>query len=143
MKKEDVPQDDEFSHNGKFKEITYAVSEDGKFEEVLSVGYNPKNAALRQAWEEADEMIIEAAEQVLRGEKSPIAFYMEKNLMDLKILSQYMELPKRRVKKHLLPSGFEKLEDQLIKQYADVFKISIQELKDIESIKRELEKYEN
>lgn len=143
MKKENVPQDDLFSHDGKFKEITYAVGEDGNFEQVLSVGCQPKNAALKQAWDAANEQVLEVAEQVVAGELSPIAYYMEKNLMDLKVLSQYVEFPKRKVKKHLLPKGFQKLDTAQLQKYADLFRISIETLKDLTPIKAELEEHED
>lgn len=143
MKKENVPQDDLFSHDGKFKEVTYAVAEDGSFEQVLTVGCQPKNAALKQAWEAANEQIIDVAEQVLAGELSPIAYFMEKNLMDLKVLSQYMGLSKRKVKKHLTPKGFSKIEQPQLLEYADLFRVSVEALQDLTPIKAELEKNEN
>jgi hypothetical protein len=143
MKKEDVPQDDDFSQNGKYKEVTYAVDEKGAFEQVLSKGWQPKNDALKYVWDVINEQTREIGNKVIKGELSPIAYYMEKSLMDLKILSKYMELPKRKVKKHLHLKEFEKLDDTILQQYADLFEISLEDLKNIQKIRDEIKTHEN
>jgi hypothetical protein len=143
MKKSDVPQDDDFSQNGKYKEVTYAVSEKGNSEPVLSRGWRPKNDALRYVWETINAQAKAIGKKVIQGELSPIAYYMEKNIMDLKLLAQYMGLPRKTVKRHLHPKGFEKLNHKVRRQYADLFNISFDDLTDVEKLKDEIKSYEN
>ena len=51
------------------------------------------------------------------------------NKMDLNILSSYVGFWKWRVKRHFKPSVFAKLNDKILKKYADTFGVSIEELK--------------
>jgi hypothetical protein len=53
---------------------------------------------------------------------------MEKNQMDVKMLAQYTEISKWRVKKHLSPKGFSKLSMKVIEKYAKALDISPQQL---------------
>jgi len=54
---------------------------------------------------------------------------MEKNLMDVKLLSDYSGLPKRKIRKHLKPSNFAKLEDKILGLYAETFGITVDRLR--------------
>ncbi len=63
MKIKDVPQDNEELHEGKFRDLCYAVDKDGKYVTVHSTGWTPKNAALQQAWVYVNEKIEEVNEQ--------------------------------------------------------------------------------
>jgi hypothetical protein len=49
--------------------------------------------------------------------------------MDISILSSYTGFWKWTVKRHLKPSVFKKLSDQKLQKYAEIFEISIDELK--------------
>jgi hypothetical protein len=129
MKKKEVPQD-EGLNEGRFEDVCYALDENGNYVAVLSKGWNPKTDALLQAWEVINEKVEEVRQQVLSGEISPIAYYMEKNLMDLKLLSDYVGLPKRKIRKHLKPDRFKKLEEEILMKYAETFGISVEMLRD-------------
>lgn len=134
MKKKEVPQD-EGLNEGRFEDVCYALDENGNYVVVLSSGWEPKTDALLQAWEVIDEQVENIRQQVLAGELSPIAFYMEKNLMDLKLLSEYTGLPKRKIRKHLKPGHFNELGDEILALYADIFRISVETLRDLSEIK--------
>ncbi|MCF6184570.1 MAG: hypothetical protein L3J56_08090 [Bacteroidales bacterium] len=127
MKKEEVPQYDENLLNG-IKEIQYAVDENGEYTEVKSPGWEPKNIALKQALKLVDEMIEDARQLVINGEKSPVYFYMNLKQMDFSILKEETGFPKFIIKKHLKPSVFKKLSEKKLKKYASVFGISKEEL---------------
>lgn len=131
MKKEDVPQDDANMLEGKFKVVKYALNENGEFEKVPSVGWEPENVALSQAWDVIHERVEATRQQVLRGEQSPLAYHMEKNMMDAALLAQHMDLPARKVKRHLEPAGFAELDAALLKRYAEVLLVSVEELKQV------------
>ncbi|PLW93680.1 MAG: hypothetical protein C0591_14190 [Marinilabiliales bacterium] len=135
MKKKEVPQDDANMMQGKFREPVYSLDEDGNYTTVKSVGWDPKNAVMQQAWDHINEKVEETKQKVINGQLSPIAYYMEKNIMDVTLLSKYMGLWKWTVKKHLKPKHFNKLSENLIAQYADIFNITPVQLKDINALK--------
>ena len=130
MKKQNVPQHDEKLLNG-MKEIQYAVDEEGNYTQVKSLGWKPKNDALKQAINLADELIEDARQQVVSGEKSPIYFYMKLKQMNYTILKQYTRYCKFKIKKHCRAKGFDKLNNKILQKYANSFNISIAELKEI------------
>ena len=133
MKKKEVPQD-EGLNEGLFEDVCYALDENGNYVAVLSTGWNPKTDALLQAWEVIDEQVELTRQRVLSGELSPIAYYMEKNLMDLKLLSDYVGIPKRKIRKHLKPDRFKKLDEETLIRYAETFRISMEVLRDSSEI---------
>ena len=133
MKKKEVPQD-EGLNEGRFEDVCYALDENGNYVAVLSTGWDPKTDALMQAWEVIDEKVEEVRQQVLSGAVSPIAFYMEKNLMDVKLLSDYTGLPKRKIRKHLKPDRFKDLDDKTLALYAETFGISVEILRNSSEI---------
>ncbi len=136
MKKKEVPQDDANMMQGKFREPVYSLDEDGNYTTVKSVGWDPKNAVMQQAWDNINEKIEETKQKVIEGKLSPIAYYMEKNIMDVGLLSKYMGLWKWTVKKHLRPKHFNKLSEEIIIQYADIFNITPGQLRDINILKK-------
>ncbi len=132
MKKKDVPQDDENLFEGKFKVVKYAVDDDGNYGTVGSTGWEPENAVLNQAWDEINKKVEETKKKIETGELSPLAYHMEKNIMDVGMLSQYMDFAKRKVSRHLEAAGFAELDKATLEKYAEVFDISVEELKKTE-----------
>ena len=132
MKKNEVPQDDENLFEGKFKVVKYAIDDDGNYGTVGSSGWEPENVVLNQAWEEINKKVEETKKKIEAGELSPLAYHMEKNIMDVGMLSQYMDISKRNVSKHLEPSCFNSLDEKTLKRYAEVFDITVEELKKTE-----------
>lgn len=129
MEKENVPQDQSNLTKNNVKELLYATDENGEYTTTLSTGWEPKAIALSNSIDEINERIADARQQVLNGEASPIVYFMELNKMDLTILSSYVALWKWRVKRHFKPNVFAKLNDNMLKKYADTFDISVEELK--------------
>lgn len=136
MKKKEVPQDDANMMQGKFREPVYSLDEAGNYTTVKSVGWDPKNAVMQQAWDHINEKVEETRQKVINGKLSPIAYYMEKNIMDVGLLSKYMGLWKWTVRKHLKPKYFNKLSEERLAQYADIFDITPGQLKDINQLKK-------
>jgi len=66
--------------------------------------------------------------QVLAGLVSPLDYYIQLKIFTISLLSSYTGIPKRHIKKHLKPENFNQLDDATLKIYADVFRISIDEL---------------
>ena len=134
MKKEQVPQDNEGLHEGKFRDLCYAVDDDGNYVAVHSTGWSPKNEAMKQAWEEIHVKVDEARKKVIDGELSMLAYHMEKNIMAIKLLSQYTGISRRKIRKHMKPDVFANLETEVLQKYTDAFNISMEELTDIKRL---------
>lgn len=132
MKKDEVPQDDEGMFEGKFKVMKYALDKDGNYSTVGSSGWEPENTVLNQAWEEINKKVELAKTKIASGEASTLLYHMEKNIMDVGMLAQYMDFSKRKIENHLTKDGFDSLSDDILNQYADVFDISVEELKKAE-----------
>lgn len=128
MKKEDVPQDP--GALGRMtREVCYATDKDGKYVTELSTGWSVKAQALDAAWEDIVERTARAREKVEKGQASPLLFFMEKRLMDMPTLAAYTGFWKWRIARHLTPRGFAKLPDKKLQRYADVFGVSVADLK--------------
>jgi hypothetical protein len=128
MKREQVPQDDENLMEGRSREVCYAVDEKGNYVQVLSSGWEPKNAALLQAWEQINEEAKEACMLVKAGKVSPLAFFMARCMFDVALLSAYTDMPKRKIRAHLEPENFRHLDKVTLGKYAEAFNISVDEL---------------
>ena len=132
MKKNEVPQDKSNLESANFKELCYAVDENGEYTTVNSSGWTPKTIALNQAIEDINERVAAAKIRVLNNDVSPIEYYMEYHKMDLGILSSYVGMWQWRVKRHFKPNVFKRLSTKTLKKYADAFDVSIEQLKNIE-----------
>ncbi|MBL7717399.1 MAG: hypothetical protein JNL72_01080 [Flavipsychrobacter sp.] len=110
------------------KKLMYATDKDGKYTGVTSSGWEAENEATRQAWEDADETLAQTEAQVRQGSLSPIAYYMQKNLMELSLLAKYVGKWQWQVKRHMRPSVFRKMDAALLQKYAEVFNITTEEL---------------
>ncbi len=130
MKKEDVPQD--LSSLGKVtKEVCYAIDNSGKYVTELSKGWEIKITALDTAWQDIEGRIAAARKKVLNGEASPLLFFMERGLMDIGILASYTGFWKWQIKRHLKPAVFKKLSEKKLQHYAEVFNVSVNDLKNM------------
>ena len=129
MKIEEVPQDDAgFLKEGKVRDVCYAVDEEGKYRQVLSVGWAPKNEAMQQAWDQIHLKAEKIRKKVLGGRLSPLAFHMEKGMMTVSLLAQYTGFSRMRVRKHLKPRGFSSASQTELETYAAALNITINQL---------------
>ncbi|QEC69446.1 hypothetical protein FRZ67_19850 [Panacibacter ginsenosidivorans] len=128
MNKENVPQD--LGALGKLTtEVCYVTDENGKYVTELSNGWQIKSEALDVAWHDIEEKVNAAKRKVENNEASPILFFMELRVMDPAILSAYTGFWKWTIKRHMKPSVFKKLSGDKLKRYAEVFDISVEQLK--------------
>lgn len=128
MKKEDIPQD-EGALTKVTRELTYAVDESGKYTTELSAGWEIKAKALDVAWDDVEKRINDAKEKVIKGEASPLLYFMEFKLMDPGIVASYTGFWKWQVKRHLKPHVFKKLSDKKLQAYAAIFEVPVEKLK--------------
>jgi len=131
MKKNNIPQDKSALENYT-KDICYALDENGNYTTVASSGWEVKSTALDVTWNEIKERISNIKNKVIEGEVSPILFFMEVKLMDIKTLAAYTGFWSWQVKKHLKPANFKKLSEKKLQKYASVFEVSVETLKTME-----------
>jgi hypothetical protein len=129
MEKKDVPQDKGIL--GNWHVVCYATDEKGEYVRSQSAGWEPTNIANGIAWEFIREEIANVLEKVKKGELSPLAYHMKKNLMDVKMLSQYAGFSSWKVKRHLKPSVFDGLDYAVLQRYAAVFNMTTEQLKEV------------
>lgn len=127
MKKQEVPQ-----HPGLFgerKAVCYALDEEGGYVLASTAGWNPVNLANRQAWEELARELAAIHGEVRAGRLSPLAYHMARRQMDAALLARYARLPRWRVRRHLRPEIFARLDRELLARYAEVLQLSVEELR--------------
>ncbi|MBK1440800.1 hypothetical protein JHJ32_12435 [Parapedobacter sp. ISTM3] len=129
MKKDEVPQDNGSLAKKNVHELCYAVDENGQYTTVRSSGWEAKTLALNESLQLIDERIAATKQAVLAGAVSPIAYYMELHRMDVSLLSSYVGMHRWLVKRHFHPKRFAKLKENILRKYASVFGISVEQLK--------------
>ncbi len=127
MKKDEIPQD-KSPLESMTPELYYVKNNNGSYGTALSTGWKVKNEALDDAWEMIHERVEDAKMAVTKGLKSPLFFHMEKNLMNLSLLSSYSGIPRIFVWLHMRPSVYKKLGARILCRYAKVFNIKPEEL---------------
>lgn len=133
MRREDVPQDKSNLASVNFRELCYALDENGEYTTEKSTGWGPKTIALDNAIKVIEERVADAKQRVFNNQTSPIEYYMELHKMDLGILASYVGIWKWLVKRHFTPAVFKRLSVKTLQKYADVFDISIDELQHIKT----------
>jgi len=131
MRVSEVPKDDANVLEGKTSFVQYAVDNNGNYVQEKSPGFEPQNVALEQAWDEVHEKTQEALQEVIQNKKSPIYFFMHREMMDISLLAEYMDFWKWKVKRHLKPSNFSKLNKELLEKYAEIFRL--EDVNDLEN----------
>ncbi len=111
------------------KPIEYATQKNGEYITYQSTGWEPGDIAHNQAWENHKKRVNKTKQLILENKLSPVAYFMEKNLMTPRRLAGYSGLKKRTVKKHLKGKNFHKITEDAFEKYAKVFDISVDDLK--------------
>ena len=131
MKVSDVPQNLNYYKDTVVRDLNYAVDEQGRYQAVVSDGWETKDDALDVAWDDIREKCDEVLERIKKGETSPLEYHATKNLMPINLLSSYIGFSKRAIRKHFNPANFIKLDNDTLSIYADVLRITVEELKTI------------
>ncbi len=120
--------------NRRFKITHYKMEDNGQYSHKLASDWGARDPVVDHSWEIIKERIHIAKEKVIKGEISPIAYYMEKCISDVKTLAKYVGLPAWKVKRHLKVKVFNRLNNEILRRYAEFFEISVEELKDIKHL---------
>ena len=126
MRRKDVPQDRGLF--GEWKEVSYAVDDDGRYVLVTSTGWEPANIANHLAWESIDAEVGAVLAKVRAGELSPLAYHMARHQMDPGLLAGYTGLFRWQVRRHMKPAAFRRISPALADRYAAIFRIATEEL---------------
>ncbi|HHV04132.1 MAG: helix-turn-helix transcriptional regulator [Bacteroidales bacterium] len=135
MKVNEVPQDNDFFQPDSsilLRDRNFALDENGKFREVPSVGWKPKNDAIKFAWKNRMEEAEEMRRQVTAGKSSPLAYHMVRMLMTPPILAGYTGISRRKIKKFCKPKHFATIKTGELSRLADALSISVEELTSID-----------
>ncbi|HNW75329.1 MAG TPA: hypothetical protein PKJ28_00435 [Bacteroidales bacterium] len=114
------------------REVFYSFNKETGFTQKVDYQYSANQQIIRQGWDAAEDRLDAVRQEIAAGILSPIAYHMERCLMELSILASYMKLSKWRIRRHLKPSGYHKLTPELRSKYAAVFGISVNELDNID-----------
>jgi hypothetical protein len=134
MDQQNVPQDEENLNEGKVAKLYYATDSNGHYVKVNSIGWEPETVAMKQAWEVVNEEVEAAKLLVKEGKASPIFYFMKKNIMTVPLVADYVGKLSFIVRLHMKPTFFKKLSQATLKKYADTFRITVEELTDINKI---------
>jgi hypothetical protein len=107
----------------------YAVDENGQYATIPTSGWEVEEVVLRDVVDDFAKLAEEAKSRVIKGNTSPIEYYMNKYFMDLPSLAAGMSLAKWRVNRHFNPKVFNKLNNEMLQRYADFFNLDVEELK--------------
>lgn len=122
MRKEDVPQDAELF--GSWREVAYAVDQDGNYVLAPTAGWAPANLANKQYWRKLHGEVLAIMARVRAGEVSPLAYHMAVHQMDVALLAGYTGLWRWRIRRHLKPAVFARLSPAMLGRYAAVFGVA-------------------
>ncbi len=131
MKIKEVPQDNIKTFKGFGTKAMYAVDENGQYATIPTSGWEVEEVVLRDVVDDFTKLAEEAKSRVIKGNTSPIEYYMNKYFMDLPALAAGMSLTKWRVKRHFNPKVFNKLNNEMLQRYADFFNLDVDELEDL------------
>jgi len=137
MQQDQVPQDKENLNEGKVAKLYYATDANGHYVKVNSIGWEPETVAMQQAWDVVHDEEEQARAQVMNGKASPLLYHIKKNIMTYGLFASYAGTWSFIVRLHCKPFFFNRLKEKTLKKYADVFRISVEELKDINKVKYE------
>lgn len=128
MRNDEVPQEDNVILQGERKAM-YAIDQDGRYRVVPSSGWKVEETATAMAVAAYAEAAAEALARVRAGHASPIEYHMYRHRLDSPTLAQETGLWHWRVKRHFRPAVFARLGERTLRRYAQVFGMTIDELK--------------
>ena len=118
------------------RELFYSFDKDKNcYTRKVDYQYQANQVIIKQGWDVLEERLEEIKQQVIRGEKSPLVYFMEKNQMEVPMLSGYSGIRKWRVKRHLKPKHFNRLSQDVLEKYASALDVPVSQLKDPDFLK--------
>jgi hypothetical protein len=128
MKVSEIPQDNVRTMQGE-KKALYALDDQGNYTRSTTSGWEVEEVVLTQVIDDFNEKAKEAALRVRNNETSPVEYFMYKRWMDPLTLAQATGHYRWQVKRHFKPRVFRRLADGTLKEYARIFGVSVDALK--------------
>jgi hypothetical protein len=127
MKVGEVPQDDSILEG--HQRACYAQDQDGRYVIATSRGWEVERIANGVVIAEIDAKIAAARAEVLAGRVSVLAYHMARCHMDVSLLAAHTGLWSFRIRRHLRPEVFTRLDSALLRRYAEAFDIEPEALR--------------
>jgi hypothetical protein len=118
------------------RELFYHFDREKGFSQEVSYQNSSNQVIIKQSWDVAEQRLEAVRQSVIDGKHSPIAYFMEKVLMEVPMLAAYMGIAKWRVRRHLTWRGFNKLSHEKLLKYASIFEVPVEELKEPNFLKQ-------
>lgn len=122
MRKDEVPQQKGILEN--WKEVVYALDDEGNYTTVQSEGWEVKDAVNAVARRVIDQQVAAALEKIRLGKASPLLYYAARHQISGGALAQHVGLPRWRVWWHLKPRGFARMSEKDRQAYQELLDIS-------------------
>ncbi|MBL4653345.1 MAG: hypothetical protein JKY53_10860 [Flavobacteriales bacterium] len=129
MEKTNIPQDDLGLNDNKGRELCYATDENGDYTTGLSLGWEAKGIPLIEVWRDVRDTLIKISKEIEVGEASPLKFYMQYNLMDSFLVAASVGIATWRVKLHLMPFFYNRMNDTMTARYAKELGLTVDNMK--------------
>ncbi len=126
MKKKDVPQ--EHDMYGDHLRACYAQDEKGNYEIVTSAGWDVESVVNTQANNEIRSEAEQSRLAAIAGLSSPLEYHMKRRQMTPSMLAANAGIWQWRVKRHLKPAAFNKLNNKVLACYAEALVMTVAEL---------------
>ncbi len=110
------------------KTVSYVANAQGNQKLVSGSIWQPVNIVNHQAWQEIEKHIEQSKEKIRRGQVSCLHYYMTANQMNTTLLAQYTCQSRWAVFLHIKPFFFKRLGHKTIEKYAEVFKVTPDDL---------------
>lgn len=122
-----VPQEGNATLGGHRKAM-YARAADGRIVIAPSRGWEAEEIVTSHAVRAYAEQAEAARERVLRGEATPLEYWMLAQRMDVALLAQASGFWSWRVRRHLRPRGFARLSQRALARYAQALGLPVETL---------------
>lgn len=130
MKHDEVPQD-QIAYYGKVRKAMYAVGDAGDYETVQSSGWSAEEVVTGDAVAEYRRQADEALARARIGMASPLEYHMYTQRMDVPMLAESARIWAWRVRRHLHPKAFARLNEKWLRRYADGLGLTLEQLKSL------------
>ena len=119
----DVPQEGNATLAG-LRKAVYARGADNRIVTVASTGWEVEEIVTQQAADIFSAYTMAAHARVVKGESSPLEYWMYARRMDLATFAQSSGIWRWRIRRHFQPARFARLSPALLDRYANALGIS-------------------
>jgi len=123
----EVPQEGNATLAG-LRKAVYARNAENRIVSVASAGWEVEEIVTQQAADIFSAYTTAAHARVLKGESSPLEYWMYAQRMDLATFAQSSGIWRWRIRRHFQPALFARLSPEMLDRYADALGISRQTL---------------